>query len=204
MTLGGSGIIRVRPNNMKRPFWLGMLVGGLCLLSRASLAGTGNTAQLTLSLIMEQTTCDVNLLTPATISFPSVPLAALEAVGHIVYPGTQTVTVGLSNCAGSAKAGAVPAIQVSGNTPITENPKIFREYSSTAGGNVGFGIRYEPTPGQPQDYLSSGDFIDLGAAGSETTNRNLDFLVDMLHGPAGDTPTSGSLLAKITFQFMYH
>lgn len=191
---------------MNRPAWVmaGGILCALCFLSKTSFADPGNTAQLTLTLTMEQSTCDVSLQTPATITFPSVALGALSVIGHVDYAGTQTVTIGLTNCAGSARAGAVPAIQVSGTTPVAGNPNIFREYTSTAGGNVGFGIRYEPASGQPQDYLKSGDFVDLGVAGSETTDRSLNFLIDMLHGPAGDSPSSGSLLAKINFQFTYH
>lgn len=181
------------------------LTGGLCGLPLStSQAASGNSAQLTLTLIMEQSTCDVGLLTPPDITFPPLSLSAVSVPGHILYAGNQTVTLGLTNCAGSAKAGAVPAIQIQGTNPITSDPTIFREYASTAGGNVGFGLRYQPSSGQPGDYLTSGDYVDLGQAGDETQDQNMNFLVDMLRGAGGDTPTAGMLLAHIRFQFAYH
>lgn len=175
------------------------------LMSASSVqAASGNSAQLTLTLIMEQSTCDVGLLTPSDITFPALALSALSVPGHITYAGNQTVTLGLTNCAGSAKAGAVPAIQIQGTNPIADQPTIFREYASTAGGNVGFGLRYLPASGQPGDYLTSGDYVDLGKAGDEVQDQNMDFLVDMLRGTGGDAPTAGMMLAHIRFQFAYH
>lgn len=181
------------------------LTGLLCSAPVLSVqAAPGNSAQLTLTLIMEQSTCDVGLLTPSDISFPALALNTLNVPGHLTYAGNQTVTLGLTNCAGSAKAGAVPAIQIQGTNPITGQPTIFREYASTAGGNVGFGLRYQPPSGQPGAYLTSGDYVDLGQAGDEVQNQNMHFLVDMLRGADGDAPTSGMLLAHIRFQFAYH
>lgn len=191
---------------MNRQVWImtGMMLCFAASLPRASLAAAGNTANLTLTLTMEQSTCDVGLLTPATITFPALALNMLNVTGPIVYAGTQTVTVGLTNCAGSARAGATPAIQVTGTTPVADYPILFREDASTAQGNIGFGIRYEPSSGQPGQHMKSGDLISLAEAGSEVTDKNMNFLIDMLRGPAGDSPTSGSLLAKINFQFVYH
>ncbi|MEI9745962.1 fimbrial protein [Enterobacter ludwigii] len=178
------------------------LTGLLC--SASVQAASGNSAQLTLTLIMEQSTCDVGLVTPSDISFPALALNLLDEPGHITYAGNQTVTLGLTNCAGSAKSGAVPAIQIQGTNPVTDQPTIFREYASTAGGNLGFGLRYLPDSGTPGPYLTSGDYVDLAAAGEETQNQNMNFQVDMLRGTGGDAPTSGVLLAHIRFQFAYH
>lgn len=182
----------------------GVALAGLVWGAMLSQAVSGNLAQLTLTLTVEQSTCDVGLLTPADITFPPLSLSALSVPGHILYAGNQTVTLGLTNCSGSAKAGAVPAIQIQGTNPIPGQPELFREYASTAGGNVGFGVRYEPSSGQPGAYLTSGDYVDLGAAGDEVQNQNLNFLVDMLRGSGGGEPTAGMLVAHIRFEMAYH
>lgn len=168
------------------------------------LASNGASTQLTMTLVMRQSTCDVGLLTPSTINFPPMPLNALMTPGHVVYAGTQTVTLGLTNCAGSAMAGMTPAIQVLGTNPWPDDENIFRDEISLAGGHVGFGLRYQPPSGAPGDYLKSGDYVDLGGVGDEVSNQTMNFQVDMLRGSGGGSPTVGSLLANIRFMFTYH
>lgn len=170
-------------------------------------AQAADSVQFTLKLTMQQHTCDVGLITPSSIAFRALTARDLmnAPAGAITLAGAQTVTLGLTNCSGSNKEGAVPAIQIQGNTPVTNNTILFRDDNSTARGNIGFGIRYQPTGGGLSDYLTSGSYVDLAPAGSDVPDQNMNFLVDMQYGPlTGELPTAGSVRAQIRFVFTYH
>ncbi|PIJ50707.1 hypothetical protein BL250_09200 [Erwinia sp. OLTSP20] len=183
-----------------------------CLPLAAVLLATGGEQvraaglPLTLTLVMEQSTCDLSLKTPATLTFPGVGVAMLgPQAGHVTYAGEKNVTLNLANCAGSARDGAMPAVQISGNNPLSGNSTLFRDYTSAAEGGVGFGLRQVLAGGQPGAYLASGSYVDAATAtGLDAQDQDMHFLVDMLYDPAGGQVTSGMLQANIRFQFAYH
>ncbi|WP_118984939.1 fimbrial protein [Photorhabdus sp. CRCIA-P01] len=174
------------------------------LLCTAPLSGGANpnTAELTLALTLEQPTCELNVQTSSTVKFSSVPLTEVQnSAGHIDSVSSKPITLALSGCAGSARAGRTPAIKIAGSTSEGD-PTLFRDKASTVSGNVGFGLRYQPPAGKLGDYLKNGDYVDLASPGNAAKDRQITFQMDMRH--ESGTATPGKLTAYIQFQFDYH
>lgn len=165
---------------------------------------SGNSVPLTLTLVVEQETCDMTLITPETIKFIPITQRDLDrGPGTIERLAPQIISLNLTKCQGSARDGAVPAIQVLGNNPIGDAPRIFRDDGSTAEGKIGFGLRYqEQNTGIPGSYLTNMDFADLATVGLAAKDGIQNFLVDIQYG--GGPVTSGAILASVRFRFMYH
>lgn len=182
------------------------LVGIVCVffaLPALAQDSPGGSVNLTLSLVVEQETCDLQLNTPGNMTFPPLALSDLDrGVGAVERFAPQTITLALSNCAGSARAGQTPAIQVLGETPYGDAPIIFVDDNSIATGKLGFGLRYQPETGAPGQYLKNEDFVDLAPAGEAASDGVANFLVDMQYG--GGPVTTGALSATFRFRFMYH
>ncbi|MCW7760724.1 fimbrial protein [Photorhabdus luminescens] len=178
------------------------------LLCTAPLSGgaSPNTAELTLALTLEQPTCELNVQTSSLVEFPSVPLTeVLHSVKQkdIDAAGSKSITLALSGCTGSARAGRTPAIKIAGPTPA-DHPTLFRDKASTVAGNVGFGLRYQAPGGGLGSYLKNGDYVDLASLGSAAKDSQITFQMDMRHESGTAVPTPGELTAHIQFQFDYH
>ncbi|KMW73775.1 hypothetical protein TI10_05955 [Photorhabdus luminescens subsp. luminescens] len=176
------------------------------LLCTASLPGgaSSNTAELTLALTLEQPTCELNVQTSSTVKFSSVPLTEVQnSAGHIDSVSNKPITLALSGCAGSARAGRTPAIKIAGSTPA-DHPTLFRDKASTVAGNVGFGLRYQAPGSGLGSYLKNGDYVDLASPGSAAKDGQITFQMDMRHESGTAVPTPGELTAHIQFQFDYH
>ncbi|MBS9435215.1 fimbrial protein [Photorhabdus hainanensis] len=175
------------------------------LLCTASLPGgaSPNSAELTLALTLEQPTCELNVQT-SHIEFASVALNEVQqSTEHIAAADNKPVTLALSGCAGSARAGRTPAIKIAGPTP-ENHPTLFRDKSSSVAENVGFGLRYQSPGGGLGSYLKNGDYVDLASLGSAAKDGQITFQMDMRHEPGAAVPTPGELTAHIQFQFDYH
>ncbi|WP_036770998.1 fimbrial protein [Photorhabdus australis] len=176
-----------------------------CLLCIAPLPGEArpNTAELTLALTLEQPTCELYMQT-SHVEFSSVPLTEVRySTQHIAAAGSKPITLALSGCAGSARAGHTPAIKIVGTTP-EDNPTLFRDKASTVAGNVGFGLRYQLPGSGLGNYLKNGDYVNLALLGNAAKDSQITFLMDMRHQPGTVGPTPGELTAHIQFQFDYH
>ncbi|MFD0706236.1 fimbrial protein [Photorhabdus akhurstii] len=179
------------------------LAGLLCTAPLPGGAST-NTAELTLALTLEQPTCELNVQT-SRVEFSSIPLNEVQrsSTEHIAAADNKPVTLALSGCAGSARAGRTPAIKIAGSTP-ENHPTLFRDKSSSVAGNVGFGLRYQSPGGGLGSYLKNGDYVDLASLGSAAKDGQITFQMDMRHEPGAAVPTPGELTAHIQFQFDYH
>ncbi|TXE24855.1 fimbrial protein [Serratia marcescens] len=170
--------------------------------------------KLSLSMILEMATCDVAVATSPTLVFPTLSSTDLaEEAGHVSAGGNQKITLNIRNCPSSAqKAGATPAVKLLGVTDATSNDRIFRDYSSTAVGNIGFGVRYlmpgtenvDTSRGKDGGYLTNGDFIDLASVGKAATDQDVSFFVDVVHKPIGESISSGILKATLNFIITFH
>jgi hypothetical protein len=197
---------------MKIMLFLSLIFISFCMMQSARAAYTP--AQLALKLTVGMSTCDVGLATPAGIYFPTLSKLDLsEEAGHVSAAGNALITLNLTNCpTTSKKTGVMPAIKLQGEVTATSNDRIFRDYSSTAGGNIGFGVRYvkpgtlEPDTslGKQGGYLTSGDYIDLADVGNAPVNQDISFIVDVIHSPVGDNISSGTLKATLHFMLAYH
>ncbi|MCA6222523.1 fimbrial protein [Photorhabdus antumapuensis] len=164
---------------------------------------SSNTAELTLTLTLEQPTCELNMQTSSVV-FSSVPLTEVwRSTQHIDAAGSKPITLALSGCAGSARAGRTPAIKIAGPTP-EDHPTLFRDKASTVAGNVGFGLRYQLPEGGLGSYLKNGDYVNLAPLGNAAKDSQITFLMDMRHESGTAVPTPGELTAHIQFQFDYH
>ncbi|KOY61799.1 fimbrial protein [Photorhabdus heterorhabditis] len=175
------------------------------LLCTASLPGgaSSNTAELTLALTLEQPTCELNVQT-SHVEFSSIPLNEVQrSAEHIEAADNKPITLALSGCAGSARAGRTPAIKIAGPTP-ENHPTLFRDKASTVAGNVGFGLRYQSPGGELGSYLKNGDYVDLASPGNAVKDSQITFQMDMRHESGTAVPTPGELTAHIQFQFNYH
>ncbi|TDB52127.1 fimbrial protein [Photorhabdus luminescens] len=175
------------------------------LLCTASLPGgaSPNTAELMLALTLEQPTCELNVQS-STVKFSSVPLTEVQnSAGHIDSVSSKPITLALSGCSGSARAGRTPAIKIAGPTPA-DHPTLFRDKASTVAGNVGFGLRYQAPGSGLGSYLKNGDYVDLASPGSAAKDSQITFQMDMRHESGTAVPTPGELTAHIQFQFDYH
>ncbi|MBS9422368.1 fimbrial protein [Photorhabdus caribbeanensis] len=178
------------------------LAGLLCTIPLPGGAST-NTAELTLALTLEQPTCELNVQT-SHVEFSSIPLSEVQrSAEHIEAADNKPVTLALSGCAGSARAGRTPAIKIAGPTP-ENHPTLFRDEASTAAGNVGFGLRYQSPGGGLGSYLKNGDYVDLASPGNAVKDGQITFQMDMRHESGTAVPTPGELTAHIQFQFDYH
>ncbi|TNH44173.1 fimbrial protein [Photorhabdus luminescens] len=179
------------------------LAGFLCT---APLPGgaSPNTAELTLALTLEQPTCELNMQTSSPVVFSSVPLSEVRySTQHIAAAGSKPITLALSGCAGSARAGRTPAIKIAGATP-EGHPTLFRDKASTVAGNVGFGLRYQLPGGGLGGYLKNGDYVNLALPGNAAKDSQITFLMDMRRESGAAMPTPGELTAHVQFQFDYH
>ncbi|OWO79794.1 hypothetical protein B5C26_20015 [Photorhabdus luminescens] len=177
-------------------------LAGLLCTTPLSGGASPNTAELTLALT--QPTCELNMQTPPDMEFSSVLLTAVQhSKGHINAEGNKSITLALSGCAGSARAGRTPAIKIAG--PTSEDyPTLFRDKASTVAGNVGFGLRYQSPGGGLGSYLKNGDYVDLASPGNAAKDSQITFQMDMRHESGTAVPTPGELTAHIQFQFDYH
>ncbi|MBS9425512.1 fimbrial protein [Photorhabdus caribbeanensis] len=176
-----------------------------CLLCTAPqpAGASSNTAELTLALTLEQPTCELYMQT-SHVEFPSVPLTEVRySTQHIAAAGSKPITLALSGCAGSARAGRTPAIKIIGATP-EDHPTLFRDKASTVAGNVGFGLRYQLPGGGVGSYLKNGDYVNLAPPGNAAKESQITFQMNMRHEPGTVVPTPGELTAHIQFQFDYH
>ncbi|WP_387463613.1 fimbrial protein [Photorhabdus sp. RM323S] len=190
---------------MQKPWPLIRQTTLAALLCTAPLPGgtSPNTAELTLALTLEQPTCELNMQT-FHVEFSSVPLTEVRhSTQHIDAAGSKPITLTLSGCAGSARAGRTPAIKIAGTTPES-HPTLFRDKASTVEGNVGFGLRYQLPGGGLGSYLKNGDYVNLAPPGNAAKDSQITFLMDMRHESGAAVPTPGELTAHIQFQFDYH
>lgn len=190
---------------MRKPWTLIRQTTLAGLLCTAPLPGgtSPNTAELTLALTLEQPTCELNMQT-SHVEFSSVPLTEVRhSTQHIDAAGSKPITLALSGCAGSARAGRIPAIKIAGTTPES-HPTLFRDKASTVAGNVGFGLRYQLPGGGLGSYLKNGDYVNLAPPGNAAKDSQITFLMDMRHESGTAVPTPGELTAHIHFQFDYH
>lgn len=90
-------------------------------------------------------TAELNVQT-SHVEFSPIPLNEVQrSTEHIEAADNKPITLALSGCARSARAGRTPAIKIVG--PIPENhPTLYRHKASTVAENVGFGLRYQ-SPG---------------------------------------------------------
>lgn len=174
------------------------------LFSQSGLAEDmpGGTVNLDLSLVVEQETCEMSLLTPDTMKFAALRASDLKNPGVITRLAAQTISLNLTGCENSAIGGQIPAIQISGNTPVAGQETLFRDDTSTSEGGIGFRVRYQPAGGPPQAPLTNLQMVDLATPGMGVSDGRQDFLVDMQY--AGGRYTSGSLRATLRFTFLYH
>ncbi|WP_371972998.1 fimbrial protein [Lelliottia nimipressuralis] len=162
----------------------------------------GGSVNLDLSLVVEQETCEMSLMTPDTMNFVPLRASDLKEAGVIARVAAKTISLNLSGCENSAISGQTPAIQISGNTPVSGEETLFRDDSSTSEGAIGFRVRYQPDTGAPGDALKNQQMVDLAGSGQAVSNGMQNFLVDMQY--AGGAYTSGSIRATLRFTFMYH
>ncbi|WP_193162847.1 hypothetical protein [Enterobacter ludwigii] len=169
-------------------------------------AMSGNSVPLKLTLVVEQKTCKLTLLSPEKISFSKTPVGWNDLRGGNSGPieriPPQTISLSLTECGSSAIQGQIPAIQVQGKTPFSEKPEIFRDDGSTASGLIGFGLRYQPDDGPPGNYLKNMDNVDVATSGMAPVEGTRKFLVDILYG--GGEVGGGLLLGTLSFKFRYH
>lgn len=202
-----------KSNTAGRNIWSSVLLLVILGVSQNSKAEY-NSANLTLKMTLGMATCDLSLMTPSTLLFPPLSSTDLaEEAGHVSAGGEQYISIVTQNCPGSGTSGVRPAMQIVGDVTATVNDRIFRDYSSTVGGNIGFGVRYidpatskpDITKGKDGGYLTNGDFIDLAGVGEPLANGNMtQFVVDVIHKPIGDTISSGTLKSVLRFQLIYH
>ncbi|EYU13935.1 fimbrial protein [Photorhabdus aegyptia] len=191
---------------MRKPWALIRRITLACLFCTASQPGgaSSNTAELTLALTLEQPTCELNMQTSSPVVFSSVPLTEVRySERHIAAAGSKPITLALSGCAGSARAGRAPAIKIIGATS-EDHPTLFRDKASTVAGNVGFGLRYQLPGGGLGSYLKNGDYVNLAPPGNAAKESQITFQMNMRHEPGTVVPTPGELTAHIQFQFDYH
>ncbi|MFD0705752.1 hypothetical protein Ppb6_01548 [Photorhabdus australis subsp. thailandensis] len=190
---------------MRKPWPLirrAALAGLFCIASQPGGANP-NTAELTLALTLEQPTCELYMQT-SHVEFSSVPLTEVRrSTEHIAAAGSKPITLALSGCAGSARAGRTPAIKIAGPTSES-HPTLFRDKTSTVAGNVGFGLRYQLPGGGLGSYLKNGDYVNLAPPGNAAKESQITFQMDMRHESGAVVPTPGELTAHIQFQFDYH
>ncbi|PQQ25210.1 hypothetical protein C6H64_19935 [Photorhabdus luminescens] len=190
---------------MRKPWPLirrAALAGLFCIASQPGGANP-NTAELTLALTLEQPTCELYMQT-SHVEFSSVPLTEVRrSTEHIAAAGSKPITLALSGCAGSARAGRTPAIKIAGPTSES-HPTLFRDKTSTVAGNVGFGLRYQLPGGGLGSYLKNGDYVNLAPPGNAAKESQITFQMDMRHESGTVVPTPGELTAHIQFQFDYH
>ncbi|WP_391529721.1 hypothetical protein [Photorhabdus akhurstii] len=68
-----------------------------------------NTAELTLALTLEQPTCELNVQT-SHVEFSPIPLNEVQrSTEHIEAADNKPITLALSGCARSARAGRTPS-----------------------------------------------------------------------------------------------
>ena len=200
---------------MSDSFFIGRLMTGLLAVAVSGVSPAfaddtapiqtqaGGSVPLTLTMIVDQPTCDMSLLTPNNLTFGAVTARDFtRGVGQIQRLGTQNITLNLTNCGGSAKAGSTPSIQVLGDNPFPGAPTIFSNDGATATGLIGFGLRYQPASGVPGAYLKNEDYVDLAGVGDAVSDGQVNFLVDVQYG--GGEVGNGYLLTNFTFRFMYH
>lgn len=183
----------------------GILSGDVVADMEPMTALSGNAVPLTLTMVVEQQTCDLTLISPETVSFnPVIPSDLLgPSPGPVLRLPPKTISLNLTNCGSSARSGAVPAIQVLGNNPFAGPAEvIFRDDGSTADGVIGFGLRYQEQNGTAGAYLKNLDFVDLAGNGMAAQDSIKNFLVDLYYG--GGPVGAGSLQASLRFRFMYH
>ncbi|WP_065389143.1 hypothetical protein [Photorhabdus namnaonensis] len=131
------------------------LAGLLCTIPFPG--ASSDTAELTLALTLEQPTCELNVQT-SHVEFSSIPLNEVHrSTEHIEAADNKPITLALSGCARSARAGRTPAIKIAGPTP-ENHPTLYRDKASTVAGNVGFGLRYQLPGGGLGSYLKNGDY----------------------------------------------
>ncbi|MDU3300099.1 MAG: hypothetical protein E7E83_01530 [Enterobacter ludwigii] len=161
----------------------------------------GGSVNLDLSLLVEQETCAMTLVTPDSMSFANVRASDLKAPGVIERLAAKTISLNLTGCSGGRIAGQTPAIMVSGNT-YNGYPTLFRDDSSTAQGAIGFRIRYQSPQGVPGEPLTDQQYVDLSGAGDVPEDGLQNFLVDMQYG--GGEWTTGGIISTFRFTFLYH
>lgn len=183
----------------------GLMVSNMVLADMTPMTAlSGNSVPLTLTLVVEQETCDMALITPETMIFSPVSPRDLKTPGRVERLAPQLISLNLTNCSSSARSGSMPAIQVLGNNPVTGKPEIFRDDGSTAEGNIGFGLRHQdPVTGTAGPYLTNMGYVDLADRAGEAANEGVqNFLVDIQYG--GGPVSSGAILANVRFRFVYH
>lgn len=183
----------------------GVLSGDVVADMEPMTAMPGNAVPLTLTMVVEQQTCDLTLISPETVSFNPVMPSDLRGAspGSVLRLAPQTISLNLTNCGSSARAGSVPAIQVLGNNPFAGPAEvIFRDDGSTADGVMGFGLRHQEQNGTAGAYLKNLDFVDLAGNSMAAQDSIQNFLVDLYYG--GGPVGAGSLQASLRFRFMYH
>lgn len=192
--------------------YLAMVLSGL-LLAQGAMADmepmtalSGNSVPLTMTMVIEQQTCELNLMTEETVSFIAVTPRDIKSgvPGPVARLAPKTISLNLTKCGSSERVGATPAIQVLGNNPFSGAADvIFRDDTSTVNGDIGFGLRYQNASGVAGPYLKNMDFVDLtDAPGQAAHDGTQNFLVDMYYG--GGAVSAGILQASLRFRFMYH
>lgn len=179
--------------------------GSTALLLACSLQSLSVSAvTLNFSANIVPTTCDVSL-SRDELPLGTVPLTSLRAGGRFAEQATR---ISISNCEGSPVAsGRRVAVKVSGEGLRLANGQwVFRSNESEATG-VG-ALLEEVRSGGQNVIVENGDFLinaeTLPASGS---TLGADLLVALTCGSTTaqcKSATSGRLIARIHFDFVYH
>lgn len=179
--------------------------GSTALLLACSLQSLSVSAViLNFSANIVPTTCDVSL-SRDELPLGIVPLASLRAGGRIAEQATR---ISISNCEGSPVAnGRRVAVKVSGEGLRLANGQwVFRSNESEATG-VG-ALLEEVRSGGQNVIVENGDFL-INAETLPTSGNALgaDLLVALTCGSTAaqcKSASSGRLIARIHFDFVYH
>ncbi|BDH47360.1 hypothetical protein TUM12370_34040 [Salmonella enterica subsp. enterica serovar Choleraesuis] len=149
--------------------------------------------------------CDVDLDRPA-LNLGNVDFLSLKAGAQLA--NIASFNASIHNCYLSLATTYRPAIQITGEGFDADGKFLFRSADSASSG---IGVLLYHSAGAPQyadASLKSGDYIDLGGAGSTPSDTSLPFFVGVSCGSVADCAANaispGSLVSRIMINFRYY